>query len=60
MQLNSVHVCIAFAETKNCDIVAGYALDPSVNDAIVDEKVVGDSGAAEELKGNELSQLFIA
>ncbi|KAK7108013.1 pre-mRNA-processing factor 17-like [Littorina saxatilis] len=29
----------------------GYALDPSVNDAIVDEKVVGDSGAAEELKG---------
>ncbi|KAL8611364.1 pre-mRNA-processing factor 17 [Nucella lapillus] len=29
----------------------GYALDPSINSETVDEKVVGDVGAAEELKG---------
>ena len=34
---------------------AGYALDPSVNDGAADERLVGDTGTAEELKGKNAS-----
>ena len=31
--------------------VSGYALDPSVNNMTVEERLVGDTGTADELKG---------
>ena len=31
--------------------VSGYALDPSVNNMAVEERLVGDTGTADELKG---------